>query len=103
MKAEGTAEDLDSDHVRNECLKARTIGLVQLHTPEVTVGYRKQPRNPENIYSWYLLHTLDKNQLLLISRNASNPEDLGVSVVRSIWNSRSLETRHFFLTLTVVR
>ncbi|CAM9844326.1 unnamed protein product [Ascophyllum nodosum] len=34
MKAQGTAEDTDANHVRTECLKSRAIGLVELHTPE---------------------------------------------------------------------
>ncbi|CAN0279349.1 unnamed protein product [Ascophyllum nodosum] len=34
MKAEGTANDPDASHVRNECLKARNIGMVELITPE---------------------------------------------------------------------
>ena len=41
MKAEGTAQDPDANHVRDECLKARTIGLVELHTPEVKMGYHE--------------------------------------------------------------
>ena len=35
MKAEGTAGDVDAHHVRNECLLSRTIGVVELVTPEV--------------------------------------------------------------------
>ena len=36
MKAEGTANDPDASHVRNECLKARNIGMVELITPEAS-------------------------------------------------------------------
>ena len=36
MKAEGTAEDPDANHVRMECLKPRDVGLVELTTPEVS-------------------------------------------------------------------
>lgn len=36
MKAVGTEQDLDAYHVRNECLKPRDIGVVELVTPEVS-------------------------------------------------------------------
>lgn len=35
MKEEGTAGDADANHVRNECLLSRAIGVVELVTPEV--------------------------------------------------------------------
>lgn len=36
MKAVGTEQDFDAYHVRNECLKPRAIGVVELVTPEVS-------------------------------------------------------------------
>lgn len=36
MKAEGTAEDADANHVKNECLLSKAIGVVELVTPEVS-------------------------------------------------------------------
>ena len=40
MTAEGTAEDPNAKHVWNSCLKPRTIGFVELITPEVS-GYKR--------------------------------------------------------------
>lgn len=37
MKAEGSAEDADAQHVYAECMRAPEVGLVELITPKVGV------------------------------------------------------------------
>lgn len=36
MKADGSAEDIDAQYVRANCIQSEEVGLVELITPEVT-------------------------------------------------------------------
>lgn len=45
MKAEGSAKDLDADHVRKECLMSKDVGVVELITPEVS-DQKQRDRRP---------------------------------------------------------